>query len=205
MCASECMGSVFNQVKRVCVCVCVCFLSSCACHGSSSSFNFFPKGVPDTHSQKSTFVFGLQLRDSELSRRPPYGYCMCRILAAVHKHGLLVILASSPLFAFLSAVASDVLGLVCMCEKQLPRDASSFFFFPQLSSSSHSLPTNFMVLCMNLAVFQTRQMFSSLMTFLWHFIELHEETKLGAHYSGNSLQLFVVHTCHRQTFARTVQ
>lgn len=137
MCASECMGSVFTQAS-----VCVCFLSSWACHGSSSSFNCFPKGVPDTHSQQSTFVFGLQLRDSELSRRLPYGYCMCRILAAVHKHGLLVILPSSPLSAFLSAVASDVLSLVCMCEKQLPRDASCFFFFFSTALFLFSLTAN---------------------------------------------------------------
>lgn len=34
---------------------------------------------------------------------------------------------SHPSSAFLSAVASDVLGLVCTCEKQLPRDPSSLF------------------------------------------------------------------------------
>lgn len=34
---------------------------------------------------------------------------------------------SHPCSVFLSAVASDVLGLVCTCEKQLPRDPSSLF------------------------------------------------------------------------------
>lgn len=34
---------------------------------------------------------------------------------------------SHPSSVFLSAVASDVLGLVCTCEKQLPRDPSSLF------------------------------------------------------------------------------
>lgn len=34
---------------------------------------------------------------------------------------------SHPFSWFLSAVASDVLGLVCTCEKQLPRDPPSLF------------------------------------------------------------------------------
>ena len=36
----------------------------------------------------------------------------CGIHAAIHKHDLLVIPVSSLVFAFLSAVASDVLGLL---------------------------------------------------------------------------------------------
>lgn len=108
--------------------------------------------------------------------------------AAIYKHDLLV-LVSSVFFAFLLAVASDVLGLLFMCEEQLPRDllSSSFFFFlfPQLSSSSHSLPTSFMLLCVNPAIFQTIQMFHSPMTFLWNFSELCGQKKLGDQLSGS--------------------
>lgn len=38
-----------------------------------------------------------------------------------------LLFSSHPSSSFLSAVASDVLGLVCTCEKQLPRDPSSLF------------------------------------------------------------------------------
>lgn len=67
---------------------------------------------------------------------------------------------SHPCSVFLSAVASDVLGLVCTCEKQLPRDPSS---------SSRCLPESFMLLCMNPAMFQTAPSLRSALTFLWHF------------------------------------
>lgn len=38
-----------------------------------------------------------------------------------------LLFSSHPSSWFLSAVASDVLGLVCTCEKQLPRDPPSLF------------------------------------------------------------------------------
>lgn len=147
--------------------------------------------------RKSSFVFGLQ---SEIQIRCAHSIQICRIHTAIHKHDLLIILASSSSFAFLSAVASDVLSLVCMCEKQLPRDPLSCF--PQLSSSSHSLPTSFMLLCVNPAVFPNNA--NVLLTsdisvaFLW------EREGICAQLSGNLFWLLVAHV-HMATPASTVE
>lgn len=63
-------------------------------------------------------------------------YQICRIHTTIHKHDLLVIPVSSFFFAFLSAVASDVLGLLSVWETAAKGPLA--FFFPQLSFSSSS-------------------------------------------------------------------
>lgn len=136
----------------------------------------------------------------EIQIRCTHSYQIRRIHTAIHKHDLLIIPVSSSSFAFLSAVASDVLSLVCMCEKQLPRDPLSCF--PQLSSSSHSLPTSFMLLCVNPAVFPNNA--NVLLTsdisvaFLW------EREGICDQLSGNLFWLLVAHV-RMATPASTVE
>lgn len=103
---------------------------------------------------------------TQLSVRLWHGHQMCRILAAIHKHDLLVILVSSLLFAFVSC------GLWCARSSVYVWETAAKG--PLISVFHRSLPPlsgcqSFMLLCMNPTMFQTARWLRSELTFLWHF------------------------------------
>lgn len=104
---------------------------------------------------------------TQLSARLWHGHQMCRVLAAIHKHDLLVIPVSSLLLVFVSCGLWCARSSVYVWETAAKGPPISVFH--SFSSSSLWLPGSFMLLCMNPTMFQTASWLRSALTFLWHF------------------------------------
>ena len=158
-------ASVFRlaQESVFLLCVSVLYLMAVTVHF------IFPKGAPEVGPGLNLCLWFTVKRRRILSRT--HRYQICRIHTPIHKHDLLVIPVSSFFFAFLSAVASDVLGLLSVWETAA-KGPLAFFSTALFLFFLFSLPTSFMLLSVNPAIFQTMQMFHSPLTFLWHFSRL---------------------------------
>lgn len=130
---------------------------------------------------------------TQLSDRLWRGHQMWRILAAIHKHDLLLILVSSLLFAFVSCGLWCARSSVYVWETAAKGALISVFhsFLPPLPDCQ-----SFMLLCMNPAMFQQ----CSGCTQPWHFCGVsatppQRQTQPPA--SQNSIQPLVAHTSSR--------